>query len=233
MQFRYLSVVLVAALALAEPALANHPGADLDNVMSEKEQYFQKIDKPAPSFDLLDSKGQPATLQMFSDKVVVLHFIYASCPDVCPLHAEKLAEVQRMINGSPMKDFVQFISITTDPQNDTAEVLNSYGPDHGLDQSNWRFLTVSPDKDEAGTRALAGAFNHKFVKADDGLQTHSVVTHVINKNGRWAANFHGLEFGSLNLVLYINGLINNQHSSDNLQKKESWLEKIKGIFGLR
>src|SRR3546814_10249326 len=29
------------------------------------------------------------------------------------------------------------------------------------------------------------------------------------RGGRWAANFHGLRFNSVNMVLYINGLINN------------------------
>ena len=68
------------------------------------------------------------------------------------------------------------------------------------------------------------------MKGDDGLQVHNVVTHVIDKNGRWAANFHGLKFEPLNLVLYINGLINNGHSSDHLHKKISWWEKLKNMF---
>lgn len=224
--------ILFGIIHLSTPVAANHPGADLDKVMAEKERYFQKINKPAPPFVLLDAKGQPTTLQMFSDKVMGLHFIYANCPNVCPLHAEKLAEVQGMINRSPMKDLVQFISITTDPQNDTAEVLTSYGPEHGLDQSNWRFLTVQPGQDEAATRALAGSFSHKFVKGDDGLQVHNVVTHVIDKYGRWAANFHGLEFESLNLVLYINGLINSEHYSVTSHEKMNWWSKIKELLWL-
>jgi protein SCO1/2 len=32
---------------------------------------------------------------------------------------------------------------------------------------------------------------------------------VIDRGGRWAANFHGLEFDPLNLVLYVNGLSND------------------------
>uniref|UniRef100_UPI0013D81A57 SCO family protein n=2 Tax=Pseudomonadota TaxID=1224 RepID=UPI0013D81A57 len=76
---------------------------------------------------------------------VVLHFIYTSCPDVCPLHAEKIAEIQKMVNSTPMKDQVVFTSITTDPSKDTPDVLKAYGPAHGLDPVNWLFLTTTQD----------------------------------------------------------------------------------------
>ena len=49
------------------------------------------------------------------DKIMVLHFVYAHCPDICPLHAEKTAEVQRMVNATPMRDQMRFVTITTHP----------------------------------------------------------------------------------------------------------------------
>lgn len=229
MRFRYLTFVLAVVLPLASPALAHHPGADLDEVMGSKEQYFQAVDKPAPPFTLKDADGKVVTLDAFSDKVVVLHFIYASCPDVCPLHAEKLAEVQAMINQSPMKDMVRFISVTTDPVNDTPGVLEAYGPAHGLDLVNWTFLTTRPDQDEETTRTLAEAFGHRFSKTDEGYQTHGVVTHVIARQGRWAANFHGLRFEPLNLVLYVNGLTNNAPAQTD-RPKPVWWDRLKGLF---
>tara|TARA_R110000787_G_scaffold89257_2_gene189055 strand:- start:1017 stop:1709 length:693 start_codon:yes stop_codon:yes gene_type:complete len=230
MQLRYPSVVLLALLAPAMPASAHHPGVDLDEVLGSKDEYFQAIDKPAPHFVLRDTRGAAVMLDAFSDKVVILHFVYAGCPDVCPLHAEKLAEVQAMINQSPMKDMVQFISVTTDPANDTPEVLEAYGPAHGLDPANWTFLTTRPEQSEDGTRTLAEAFGHRFAKTDDGYQTHGVVTHVIDRAGRWAANFHGLRFKSLNLVLYVNGLTNKAPSPPSVTPKPGWRERLKGLF---
>lgn len=206
---RFLALSLPALLTLGSPAAAHHPGNRLDEVMTGKEDYFQTIDRPAPGFELVDANGRPFALSDSTDRIVVLNFIYASCPDVCPLHAEKLAEIQAMINQTPMKDRVQFISITTDPANDSSDVLKSYGPAHGLDPTNWTFLTAGPDQGEDATRKLVEAYGHKFMKTEDGYQVHGVVTHVIDRGGRWAANFHGLKFDPLNLVLYVNGLTNN------------------------
>ena len=219
--------IFAAALsALAVPAAANHPEGDLDATMTKREKFFEAVDKPAPDFDLVDARGHTVSLSGLSDKIVVLQFIFASCPSMCPLHAEKLADAQSMINSSPMKELVQFVSITTDPANDTGTVLQAYGPEHGLDPTNWMFLTVPPGRDEATTRTLAKAFNHQFIKQEDGLQTHGVVTHIIDKGGRWAANFHGLEFENLNLALYVNGLTNRAPHAHNDNSNDGFLQRI-------
>ncbi len=221
-----LAIALPALLTLGSPAAAHHPGDKLDEVMTGKEQFFQTIDRPAPPFELVDADGRPVALSSFNDRIVVLHFIYASCPDVCPLHAEKIAEIQRMVNITPMKDRVQFISITTDPANDIPEVLKSYGPAHGLDPANWVFLTAGPRQGEDAPRRLVEAYGHKFMATGDGLQVHGVVTHVIDRGGRWAANFHGLDFDPLNLVLYVNGLTNNHREPPTAtlwERVRSWL----------
>ena len=134
-----------------------------------------------------------------------------------------------MISLTPMKDRVQFISVTTDPVNDTPDVLRDYGSAHGLKDANWMFLTTTPGQAEDTTRKLATQFGHKFIKTDDGYQTHGVVTHIIDKSGRWAANFHGLRFKPVNLVLYINGLTNKQRPSQDLTKPGFW-EQMRKLF---
>ena len=55
-----------------------------------------------------------------------------------------------------------------------------------------------------------------------------MVTHVIDRRGRWAANFHGLRFDSLNLVLYINGLVNNGDRPAD-KKPLDWWNKLKSL----
>lgn len=201
-------IALGLAMLATRPALA-HSLKELETELWNREKYFQPIDKAAPSFSLQDSEGRSISLADYRGKVVVLNFIYASCPDVCPLHSERIAEIQKMANQSAMKSRVQFVSITTDPTNDQPEVLRGYGPAHGLDPVNWVFLTTKPSQPEDTTRKLAEQFGHQFRKEQDGYQTHGIVTHVIDKEGRWRANFHGLKFEPTNLVIFINALMND------------------------
>jgi protein SCO1/2 len=215
------------AAAAATPALANHPGENLDARMMEMEQYFQIIDAAAPTFALQDADGKPVSLSDFGDKIVVLNFIYASCPDVCPLHSEKIAAIQASVNDGPMKDRVQFVSITTDPVNDTPEVLRDYGDLHGLDSSNWVMLTKTPDQPDDATRRLAKDYGLEFtMTAESGTMIHGAVIHIIDTGGRLAGKFHGMEFSNVNLILYVSELISNgQHQSRDL----SWWDRLTGI----
>lgn len=230
MRKQTITLVFATVALIATSAVANHPESDLDGTMAKRETYFEAVDRPAPRFDLVDAQDRAVSLDDLSDKIVVLQFIFTNCPGMCPLHAEKLVDAQRKINASPMKELVQFVSITTDPTNDTGKVLEAYGPEHGLDSINWAFLTVLPGHDEATTRTLAEAFKHKFVKGENGQQTHGVVTHVIDRNGRWAANFHGLEFSTLNLVLYVNGLTNSIAHSHETKTEKGIFQKVLGFF---
>lgn len=221
-----LGLAVMASTAIAASA---HSIKELETQLGDREQYFQPVDKPAPEITLRDADGKVARLSDLRGKVVVLHFIYAGCPDICPLHAERIADVQAKINHTPMKKLVQFISVTTDPSRDTPAVLRDYGPAHGLDPVNWTFLTTTPDQPEDTTRRLAEAFGHGFVKTSDEYQIHGIITHVIDKEGRWRANFHGLKFDPVNLVLFVNALVNDVNKPHGHRERGFW-DKAKELF---
>lgn len=228
---------LVVAAALAtitamplEEASA-HSLEDVQQDLFDKEKYFEIKSNPAPQFELEDSRGNPVSLDDLGGKVVVLHFIYAGCPDVCPLHGSRIGEIQEMVNATPMQNLVQFISITTDPSRDLPEVLDGYGPVHGLDpETNWVFLTSGLDRPEDTTRKLAEEFGHNFTVTEDDYQIHSVVTHIIDQNGQWVANFHGLGFEPTNMVLFINGLTNANVPHEEPGPSLLW-ERFRSLLG--
>jgi protein SCO1/2 len=222
------AAAVAAAVAFIAGAAGAHSLDSLQQDLLDTEKYFQVKDEPAPDWELEDADGNPVRLKDFRGKVVVQHFIYAGCEDACPLHAEKIGEIQRMVNQTPMKEQVQFITITTDPKRDIPEVLKGYGPVHGLDPTNWVFLTSGPDRPEDTTRKLAEEFGHAFSVVDDETQIHGVVTHVIDPKGQWVANFHGLGFDSTNLVTFINGVINADVPHQ--EKPKSLWSRILAIF---
>lgn len=188
----------------------SHSLKELEDQLTVKEPYVQIVSQPARDFTLQDADGRSTSLKNLQGKVVVLYFIYASCPDVCPLLTEKIAKIQQQINRTPMRDIVEFIAITTDPERDTPEVLRAYGPAHGFDPVNWLFLTSGAGHPTA-TRELAKAYGLEFTPMDDGSLMHGSVTHVIDQSGNLRARFHGLKFTDINLILYVNALTNDNH----------------------
>lgn len=207
--------ILISTFALALIALGTAPAAahsleELVGKLKKGEKYLQVVHEPATEFTLQDADGREVGLADFRGKVVVLNFIYTNCPDVCPLHSERIAEIQEMIGPTPMRDLVQFITITTDPANDAPEVMKAYGPAHGLDPVNWVFLT-SGQSQPAATREVAGRYGLKFTRVEDDYLLHGLVIFLIDKSGDIRAKYHGLKFKPVNFVLHVNALTNDYH----------------------
>lgn len=206
-------IVSCALLALAWPAAA-HSLDDVQADLRSREPYvaFESgIGSSFPDFHLIDADGKPLKSADLRGKVVVLDFIYASCTDVCPLQSERVAQVQKDVATAHMADRVRFLSITVDPEHDTAAVRKAYGRAHGLDPANWTF--AAPPTGNAA-RALAEKAGLKIVPNADGSFSHAVVTYVIDDDGKLRARFFGLRFNPLNAVVYINALVNDPHHHD-------------------
>lgn len=221
-----LRALTVAVLAgIASPAAA-HSLKDLEASLDKREQYFEPADREAPGFELQDASGRTLRLEDFRGKAVVLHFIYASCPDVCPLHAEKIAELQDMTAQAGMADRVQFVTITTDPERDGREVIDGYGPAHGVDDGlGFPHQRTEAVRSNPGT----GAASHSFSPTPDGMQMHGVVTHVIDRGGRLNANFHGLKFEPSNPVVYVNALLNDSPHPHG-RREMGFLDRLRAPF---
>ena len=97
----------------------------------------------APDFTLLDQNGQNVSLSDYDGKVVILAFIYTSCPDVCLIISSNL-QWAKMNLPEDMASEVAFLSVTIDPAKDTVDRLSRWTKATGYD---WPHLT-SNDIDE-------------------------------------------------------------------------------------
>ena len=70
--------------------------------------------------------------------LVVVAFIFTTCPDVCPLITNNLIQAEKQLDDV---DY-QFISITVDPATDSPAVLKAYMEDYDI---TWPHLTAGQD----------------------------------------------------------------------------------------
>lgn len=209
LSLRLILSMFVLTLALA-PRAGAHSLEELEKALSERESFVEFRNEAAPEFTLQDADGHPVRLGDFRGKVVILNFIFASCTDVCPLQSERIAAIQKDVNQTPMRELVQFLTITTDPERDTAEVLKPYGSIHGLDPVNWVFLTSGAERPDE-TRSIAMRYGLRFTPTPDGQFMHGVVTHLVDKEGLLRARYHGLKFDPTNFIVHVNALVNDFH----------------------
>ena len=129
-------------------------------------------------FALSDQSGQTTRSEDFRGKVVVLSFMYTKCPDVCPLLAAKLRQVQQGL-GDAASD-VAFVVISVDPENDTPAAALEFSRRHGMEHG-WSYLVGPRDQ-------LAAVWDHYFVEShrpgdDHPLLEHSSPLYLLDRRG--------------------------------------------------
>lgn len=97
-----------------------------------------------PNLTFTDERGQPLRLEDYRGKALAVTFIYTRCPlpDFCPLLSEKFRIVQETLLADPAapKNW-QLLSVTIDPEHDTADVLQRYAKIQKADAAHWKFAT--------------------------------------------------------------------------------------------
>ena len=139
------ALVTLLLLAGAAPAAAHHPGDRLDEVMAEKEPAFEPTDsRRMPALSFAGSDGASLDMSGLADRIVVLSFLPEGCGTPCADQQALLQEVRDAVNVTPMRELVQFMTVSGDAALD---------PDG--EAGNWRSVMPSDETVEAAAAAFA------------------------------------------------------------------------------
>jgi cytochrome oxidase Cu insertion factor (SCO1/SenC/PrrC family) len=136
-----------------------------------------------PNVLLTTSEGKQVRFfdDLIKGKVVVINFLYTSCPDVCPLETARLREVQELLGDRVGRDVFMY-SISIDPERDTPEVLKRYAERFEVGPG-WLFLTGNKD-DITQLRRKLGLYSD--TPEGGKLEAHAVSSIIGNQStGRW------------------------------------------------
>ncbi|MDP9257582.1 MAG: SCO family protein [Actinomycetota bacterium] len=77
----------------------------------------------APQIVLHDQNGKLFKLSSLRGKAVFLTFVYAHCPDVCPLMMQALGAAKRSLANPSI---MQIVAVSVDPKGDTPRVVKEF-----------------------------------------------------------------------------------------------------------
>ena len=80
--------------------------------------------REAPPLRLKDINGKTVDIRDYRGEPVLVTFVYAHCPDVCPLIMENLRRVRA--DAGPLGKKMKVIAVSVDPKGDTVPVVRNF-----------------------------------------------------------------------------------------------------------
>jgi protein SCO1 len=135
--------------------------------------------KRAPAIDLRNYLGKPVTLAEYRGKVVLVTFLYANCPDVCPLIASNLRVALNMLGARASR--VQVIAVSVDPRGDTVAAVARFVRSHELTGRMQYLVGSSPELARTWKAWSVGSTRDVGQPA---LVSHSALVYGVSASGK-------------------------------------------------
>ncbi|MCW5555133.1 MAG: SCO family protein [Verrucomicrobiae bacterium] len=166
-----LIVILAVAFVMSRVPPARGPAASVMGQVAD--------------FTLTNQHGQMVTLANLKGSVWVADIIFTRCAGPCPRMTQQMKLLQAAL---PPTSKARLVTLTTDPDYDTPEVLNSYAQHFEADPERWMFLTGTKKEiaalaiDSLKLTAIEKSPEDREDPAD--LFIHATIMVVVDKAGR-------------------------------------------------
>ena len=147
-----------------------------------------------PDYAFTNEVGRVVHLADYRGSALAFTFIFTRCPlpNFCPRMSDNFATVQRRLMNTPGAPANwRLLSVSFDPEYDTAERLAQYGRRFGQDPAHWSLANGSFNQIER----LSGHFGLYFARdVGVGDQNHNLRTVVVDTTGHVQEIFIGNEW---------------------------------------
>lgn len=127
-------VVFSCACNRDSEGVGKGPAATIDSV-----QMREPV-RPVPVFRGVDQNGKTFDSETLRGKWWIGSFFFTSCETVCPMINTVITDLQKKWSSK-----VSFVSVSTDPDNDTQQVLAAYAKQFGARDDVWYLVRMPVD----------------------------------------------------------------------------------------
>jgi protein SCO1/2 len=175
--------ILLASVALAQEGAkgAAHHHNHSAKAATDLKRSEAKYQIPAISLVRQDGKQVSFPAELDDGRAVMLQFMYTSCTTICPITTRMFSQVQQKLGNE--RDKLHMLSISIDPEYDTAARLDSFA--RKLDAgAQWQFYS--------GTLAASVAMQKAFDSFRGDKMSHVPVTYLRAAPGKPWIRLDGL-----------------------------------------
>ncbi len=177
------------------PGLQNNPG-------TQDPEHSIPVLHTLGSISLTNQMGESVGLDTFRGTPWFANIIFTRCPGPCARMTRQMRLLQTQI---PENSQAKFVSISTDPDFDTPQVLQKYARKFEADTSSWSFLTGTKEEIfRASTKELLLVLIEKEEEqreSENDIFLHSTLTVLVDGLGRIRGTYEMLEEGAVEEAL--------------------------------
>jgi protein SCO1/2 len=180
-----LVVLLVLVAALSALLIPRHGSSTLPGGARQSAPgsgYEGTLTLPraqAPAIDLRNYLGRSVSLAQYRGKAVLVTFLYANCPDVCPLIASNLRVALNMLG--PRASRAQVIAVSVDPRGDTPQAVARFVRSHQL---TGRMQYLIGDAAELARTWSAWRVGSRREAGQPDLVAHDALVYGVSASGK-------------------------------------------------
>jgi protein SCO1/2 len=144
---------------------------------------------PDGALAVIDQDGKRRLLSSFYDKPLLVTFVFASCPNICPAVNAKLAKAI----GDAQKQYgdnFRALTISFDTTTDDTQIMHTLGSSFTDDFSKWTFAVAEPDS----VAALTKAFGFSYMSHPEEVWAHIAMITAVKKGGVIMQQIYGTRF---------------------------------------
>jgi cytochrome oxidase Cu insertion factor (SCO1/SenC/PrrC family) len=182
--YAFRSIIAAGAIGVTlvggVPMLLAATSANADPVLSQAiDGTPDATNSPAPSFTLVDQRGQTVSLTSLRGRAIALTFLDPVCTSDCPVIAQEFMAADKMLGAAGEK--TELVAVDANPRYTTPDYLVAFDRQENLQGlSNWLYLTGTPRQLERVWSAFGVQVAYE---TGGGMIAHSDIAYVINQRG--------------------------------------------------
>jgi len=98
-----------------------------------------------PSYDLIDSRGEPFGSKQLAGQVYVANLFFTRCTNVCPMLMTSISTLRDRYSERGIAG-IRLVSISVDGAHDTPDQLATYAKRFEIEPETWSLLTGPPEQ---------------------------------------------------------------------------------------
>ena len=122
--------------------------------------------------------GREVKLEVLRGRPQVIALFFTHCEHSCPLIVADMKAIDKALPRG-VREKVDFLLVSIDPERDTPEVLRAFRAKHELPTERWTLLRGSTE----ATRELAGRVGFNYQPGSPTQYAHSLMISIMDESG--------------------------------------------------